>query len=249
MTAEFKDHFSDRAARYATYRPHYPPALADYLAEIAPARGTAWDVGCGSGQFSTQLGDRFSCVIATDASAQQIEMAQPHPHVEYVIATAERAPIEDGSVDLIAVAQAAHWFDLPCFYREVGRVSRPTGVIALMTYGITVVEGPPGAVVDHLYYQTLAEWWPAERRHTENGYRDFDFPFEEISPPPIEMAVDWSVDDLIGYISTWSAIRALEKAEGDATIKQVARDLRASWGQPKTRRVSWPLGMRVGRVI
>jgi SAM-dependent methyltransferase len=248
VSAAFKDHFSDRAARYATYRPQYPAALAAYLTSIAPATETAWDVGCGSGQFSTQLGDRFARVIAADASADQIALAQPHSHVEYVIATAEQPPIEDHSIDLITAAQAAHWFDLPSFYREVERVARPNAAIALFTYGITVVDGPPREIVDHLYYDALETWWPPERRHTENGYAHFEFPFAEITPPSIEMAVDWTVDELIGYIGTWSAVRALERAEGDATTQKVAEDLRATWGDVARRRVSWPLGMRVGRV-
>src|SRR5437870_67862 len=106
VKSEFKDHFSDRAARYAAYRPHYPPAVADFVARIAPAREVAWDVGCGSGQFSTLLGDRFGRVIATDASADQLALARPHPHVEYMIGRAEAAPIAGGAVDLIVAAQA-----------------------------------------------------------------------------------------------------------------------------------------------
>jgi SAM-dependent methyltransferase len=248
MKAEFKDHFSDRAARYATYRPHYPPALADYLAGVAPARGTAWDVGCGSGQLSTLLGDRFDHVIATDASADQIARAVAHAKVEYAVATAESAPIDGRSIDLIAVAQAAHWFDLPRFYKEARRVARLNAAIALITYGITRVEGSPGAVVDHFYFGVLEKWWLPERRNAENGYRQFDFPFNEVEPPVIEMAVDWSVDQLIGYVGTWSAVRAMEKAEGGSATSKAADELRAAWGTVKVRRVSWPLTMRIGRI-
>src|SRR4051794_23805954 len=113
MTPGFKDHFSDRAATYAAFRPSYPRELVDYLASIAPSRALAWDAGCGSGQLSTLLGDVFDRVIATDASAEQIGRAAPHPHVAYSVAPAERAPAADRAVDLISVAQAAHWFDLP----------------------------------------------------------------------------------------------------------------------------------------
>jgi SAM-dependent methyltransferase len=248
MTGEFKDHFSDRAADYATYRPHYPAALADYLTSLAPSRRVAWDVGCGSGQFSTLLGERFEQVFATDASAEQIARAAPHPRVTYAVATASHTDITASSVDLITVAQAAHWFDLPSFYAEVRRVARPGAVIAMFTYGITAVDPPVGPVVDDFYSRVLDGWWPRERRHTENGYRDFDFPFEELDPPEIEMTVDWSVGQLLGYIGTWSGVRALIAAKGNAPFRMFSMKIRDVWGSRPSRRVSWPLGMRVGTV-
>src|SRR5690349_17590978 len=121
MTAEFKDHFSERAAGYASYRPHYPREVATWLASVAPARNLAWDVACGSGQLSTLLGDLFRLVIATDASAAQIEQAARHPNVEYRVEPGERASLSDRTADLITVAQAAHWIDLKAFYAEVRR--------------------------------------------------------------------------------------------------------------------------------
>lgn len=248
MTPDFKDHFSDRAAGYATYRPHYPPKLADYLAGVAPAREMAWDVGCGSGQLSTLLGDRFKRVIATDASEAQIARAVAHPTVEYGVATAESAPMVDRSVDLIVAAQAAHWFDLPRFYEEVRRVAGPSAVVALVTYTFTHVDGPAGAVIDHFYFDVLGKWWLPERRQVEKGYQHLDFPFDEINPPVMEMSVEWSVDQLIGYVGTWSAVRAMEKGRGDSETKKFADAVRKAWGPAKSRRVSWPLVMRVGRV-
>ncbi len=248
MTGTFKDHFSKGAAEYAAYRPHYPPALADYLTSLAPARHLAWDVGCGSGQFSTLLGDRFEGVLATDASADQIARALPYPRVTYVVATADRFDIPSSSIDLITVAQAAHWFDLPTFYAEARRVAKPGAVLAMFTYGITVVDAPVGPVIDDFYSRVLGRWWPRERRHTENGYREFEFPFQEIDPPEIEMVVDWSVDQLIGYVGTWSGVRALVAAEGDPPFQIFSVRMRDAWGAVSTRRVRWPLGMRIGRI-
>ena len=248
MTRKFKDHFSHAAADYATYRPHYPPALADYLTSLVAARNVAWDAGCGSGQFSSVLGERFDQVFATDASAEQIARAVPHPHVKYAVATADGVDLLASSVDLVTVAQAAHWFDLPPFYAEVRRVARPRGVIALFAYGITIMEPPVGPVIDDFYSRVLGAWWPRERRHTENGYRDFEFPFDEVIPPKIDMAVDWSVDQLVGYVGTWSGVRAITAAEGERPLQEFSLNVRAVWGSTPTRRVRWPLGMRVGRI-
>src|SRR3954471_24716724 len=106
MKATFKDHFSDRAAGYASHRPHYTTELARWLANLAPSKDLAWDVACGSGQLSTLRGDKCAKVIPPDASSAQIAQATPHPHVEYRTERAERSSLADHSADLIAVAQA-----------------------------------------------------------------------------------------------------------------------------------------------
>ena len=135
--ATFKDHFSASAAGYAVHRPRYPDALVDFLAEQAPGHKLALDAGCGTGQLSVLLARRFRRVIATDASARQIEEAEPHPGIEYRVAPAEQSGLEDGSADLFTVAQAAHWFELSSFYEEVRRILRPGGSLIITTPNIT----------------------------------------------------------------------------------------------------------------
>ena len=103
----FRDHFSDLAALYARARPDYPPALYAWLAEQAPGRKRAIDVGCGSGQATHGLGPHFAEVIGTDASREQIERARPGGSVRFAVAPADACPVEDGSVDLLTAAQAA----------------------------------------------------------------------------------------------------------------------------------------------
>src|SRR5207247_362245 len=64
-----------------------------------------------------------------------------------------------------------------------------------------------------------------------------------------EVRLDWRLDDLIGYVGTWSAVWALEQAEGQGPFGRFRRDLEAAWG-PATavRTVRWPLALRAGRV-
>ena len=64
----FPDHFSALAARYAAYRPHYPPVLVTALADLCRRHDMAWDIGCGNGQLSVALTARFDRVIAADPS-------------------------------------------------------------------------------------------------------------------------------------------------------------------------------------
>src|SRR5204863_7244503 len=95
VTPAFKDHFSGHATDYRAFRPAYPPELFAFLASSAPARDLAWDCGTGNGQAAVGLAGHFARVLATDASAEQIAQAEPHPRVEYAVAAAEKCPLPD----------------------------------------------------------------------------------------------------------------------------------------------------------
>jgi len=245
----FKDHLSDVAAAYAAHRPSYPAALVDFLAQLAPAGRLAWDAGCGSGQLSLLLAGPFERVVATDASPEQIARAAPHPRVEYRCAAAGVSGLLDSVVDLATAAQAAHWFDLPAYYAEVRRVARRSGIVALISYGIVTAGADLDAVIQPFYRGVLAGYWPPERRHVDDGYRSLPFPFEELDAPAFEIRLDWRLEDLVGYIGTWSAVWALQQAEGEGPFATFKRELAEAWG-PATaiRTVRWPLALRVGRV-
>uniref|UniRef100_A0A8C3FAL2 Methyltransferase type 11 domain-containing protein n=1 Tax=Chrysemys picta bellii TaxID=8478 RepID=A0A8C3FAL2_CHRPI len=104
--------------------------------KVDPVR-LAVDVGCGSGQSTHVLAAHFEKVVGTDISEAQIEAAKQaasFPNVTYHVCPAEELPFEDGSVDLITAFTAAHWFDMPRFMKEVDRVLKPHGCVALSTY-------------------------------------------------------------------------------------------------------------------
>ncbi|WP_210485139.1 class I SAM-dependent methyltransferase [Microvirga antarctica] len=245
----FKDHFSTRSDAYAAYRPTYPSALVDALADRCAGTDVALDVGCGSGQLSVLLARRFRQVIATDASQQQVATATPHAGVAYQVAPAERSGLADRSVDLVTAAQAAHWFDLPAFYTEVRRIGKPGSLLALISYGVLHTDDALKDVVRHFYREVVGPFWPPERSHVESGYREIPFPFEEIAMPHLAIDVHWHVADLLGYVQTWSATRALEKAVGHGPVEAFSRDLSAAWGDVDHRRlIRFPLSFRVGRV-
>src|SRR5690349_20694808 len=143
MTGRFADHFSGVSSAYAAYRPSYPEALFDALVDIAPSCTLAWDCGTGTGQAAIALAHRFAAVVATDASAGQIEKTTPHPRVTYRVAPAQESGLDDASVGLITVAQALHWFDVDTFHSEAKRVLVPHGVIAEWSYALLDVPSAP----------------------------------------------------------------------------------------------------------
>jgi SAM-dependent methyltransferase len=244
----FKDHFSSHATAYAAFRPTYPPELAAWLAAIAPAPGLALDVGAGSGQLSRLLAEHFEQVVATEPSARQIESAVRHPKIDYRVAPAERCDLPDGSIDLLTAAQAAHWFDLPAFFAEARRLLKPGGAIVLISYAGMEHGGPIESMIDAFRLNTLEEYWPAERMLVENGYRDIDLPFEPIAAPRLFIEVHWPLAAMIGYIDTWSAIRAMERDKGREIFEIFLAELTRTWGDPETtRRIRWPLTILAGR--
>ncbi|MCP9786277.1 class I SAM-dependent methyltransferase [Cyanobium sp. N5-Cardenillas] len=250
MSGGFTDHFGSVAGAYAHYRPTYPAPLFAWLAGVAPARQRAWDCATGTGQAAIGLAAHFDAVVATDASAGQLAAASPHPGVHYQLASAESSSLEAASLDLATVAQALHWFDRPRFFAEVERVLRPGGVLAVWSYGIPELEGEgPDALLQHFYAEIVGPYWPPEKALVENGYRDLVLPFESLPTPSFAMDVGWSLEQVLGYCSSWSASARYRAALGSDPIDQLRPALAAAWGEAqKPRRLHWPLTIKASRL-
>jgi len=241
----FKDHFSALAAGYAVFRPDYPQALFEYLAAVAPRGECAWDCATGSGQAAVALARHFQRVIATDASAEQIAKAHPHPRVHYAVAAAEDSDLPSRSVDLVTVAQALHWFDLPRFFTEVDRVLRPDGVLAVWTYNLFRTDiAELDAAIQRLYGDVLDGYWPPERRLVERGYQDLAIPFTALAVPTFEMHSCWDATHLLGYLRTWSAVRHYRESCGTDPVAALEEEVRARAGA-QSLEIRWPLAVRV----
>lgn len=241
------DHFSGHAADYARFRPGYPAALFDWLAAQTAGHALAWDCGCGNGQASVPLAARFERVVATDLSPQQIASAPPHPRIDFHAAPAETSGLPDRSADLVAVAQALHWFAFDRFYAEVRRVLKPGGLIAAWTYQLLRAEPAVDALLADFYTHTLGPYWPPERKWVDAAYRDLPFPFEEVTPPAFEIQLRWTLPDLLAYLGTWSASQRFIAAQGQSPIPALGARLETVWGEGR-RDIIWPIAMRVGRV-
>lgn len=250
MTRGFVDRFAPVSDRYADCRPTYPAALFGWLAGAVPARGLAWDCATGSGQAARDLAVHFERVIATDASAAQIGRAPPAPGIEYRVAAAESSGLASGSVDLVTVAQALHWFAMDCFFAECARVLKPGGVLAIWSYGPLRIAGDPAvdAVIRRYYREIVGPYWPAERALVDEGYASVSLPFPEQVAPTFDMRVAWSLEKLLGYLGTWSATTAYRAEVGTDPLDLIRGDLSAAWGgSDATRDVVWPLAIRVAR--
>lgn len=247
----FKDHFSGHATDYSRYRPGaYPDAMFKALAALSPDRECVWDCATGNGQAALGLAAHFARVEATDASDKQIAAAVQHPRIRYSVAPAEQSGLGDGSVALVTVAQALHWFDLTRFYAEVRRVAKPGAVLACSCYMRCSVDPAVDATTERLYSGILGDaYWPPERKHVERSYADLDFPFTEIALPGFHMEVQWTLEAYAGYLRSWSATQTYIKKNGKDPLELVGEELLQGWGDPATtRRVLWPMTIRAGWV-
>ena len=245
---EFADHFSQLSARYAEYRPRYPEGLFDAIAAASRRRGRLWDCATGSGQAAVPLAARFDAVVASDASREQLRSATPHPRVRYFVARAESPPLPERWADVVTVAQALHWIDLPAFYAEVRRVLVPGGLFMAWTYGVQRLgDGEMDAVLEDFYNRVVGPYWAPERRLVETGYRTLDFPFDEVGIASPPMTGHWTLGQLLGYVSTWSAVAKCRNVTGVDPMLELQARLEPLWGAPeRRRRVEWPITVRAG---
>ena len=244
------DYFSSCSSQYATFRPRYPKPLYAWLASVTSAHQRVWDCACGNGQASVDLAEHFQEILATDLSAEQISHAQAHPRVRYRVGLAEASGLPDDCVDLVTVAQALHWFDLTRFYQEARRVARPGAVLAVWCYGVCEVPAASGnAELQHYYSNIVGPHWTPERHLVESGYRTLDFPTPELQPPAFTMRLEWSLDQLLGYVSSWSASARYLKERGEDPVPRLRSALLIHWGAATSRyTVQWPVSLRAARL-
>jgi len=246
----FEDLFSNHAACYAMARPNYPAELFAYLASLTPRRRLAWDCGTGNGQAAVGLANHFEQVIATDASAAQLDQAAAHERIAYRVCCAEDPDLAPGTADLITVAQALHWFRLDEFYVAAGRVAATHGLIAAWCYTLPRCDPQIDAVCDRFYRDVVGNDWPVGRHWIDARYQTIPFPFREISPVP-EFACrrEWLLAEYQAYVESWSAVQRYRRRTGYDPLKVIERELTAAWGDPARRRpIAWPIHLRVGAV-
>ncbi|MBW2238943.1 MAG: class I SAM-dependent methyltransferase [Deltaproteobacteria bacterium] len=244
----FKDHFSVHSEKYSKYRPDYPAVLFKFLSSITPGHDLAWDCATGSGQAARGLVKYFQKVIATDASEQQIKNAIHHKKISYKVAPAHKTTIQTESMDLIAVAQALHWFEFDQFYKEADRVLKQDGIIAAWTYNLLTISPEIDLIIKYFYHNIVGELWPPERTLVENGYENIPFPFYKLPSPSFRMSAKWTIKQLIGYLSTWSAVKRYKDNKGNDPVESIEKELTKLWDNSSAiMEVCWPLSIVIGK--
>jgi len=244
-----KDNFSKQAVEYAKYRPDYPSSLFDFILSHVKQRSAAWDCATGNGQTAKVLARFFDKVHATDISQQQLDNAPSAPNIIYTMEAAESTAFNDDEFDLVTVSQALHWLDFDKFYKEVNRVTKKKGWIAAWSYSLPTVSPQIDKVFDDDFYKSvIGPYWDAERKHVDAHYKSIPFPFKEIDCPVFNIHFNWSLADLQGYASTWSAVQKFIKANGFNPVDELANKLQPVWKEERMD-VVFPVHMRMGQVL
>jgi ubiquinone/menaquinone biosynthesis C-methylase UbiE len=246
----FLDLFSNQAKAYAQFRPTYPVSLFQYLSSLTRNQKLAWDVGTGNGQAAISLAKIFSQVVATDPSQSQIENAIPMNNIRYLVGAEKQPELNSGSVDLITIAQAIHWFQFDSFYEEVRRVTAPNAVCAAWAYDFNLpIQENLDATLKHFYFETLGPYWASNNRLIWDGYKDIPFPFQRIEAPTFTMEAMLNLYELVGYLSSWSATTKYIEKNKINPLEPLLEDLRPNWGNPnESKCLQWNLHLLVGRV-
>lgn len=131
--------FEGLADNYSQNRPQYPQRMLGELKGLLPAGDlTVVDLASGTGistrAIAKALGENARITgiePSEDMRRRALEDTQDRPSIRYIDGTAENLSVDAGSLDLIFVGQALHWFDRPAFYTEAGRALKPGGVLAI----------------------------------------------------------------------------------------------------------------------
>jgi ubiquinone/menaquinone biosynthesis C-methylase UbiE len=243
-----KDLFSGHAQLYASYRPTYPEQLYHFIFDLVKEKNAAWDCATGNGQIARRLADTFKTVYASDISKQQLQHAPSCSNVHYSIQRAEQTNYRDASFDLITVGQALHWFDIDKFYKEVYRVGKPGGLLAVWGYSHLAVSQKIDNVIQDYYYNTVGKYWDPARRLVEDKYQSIMFPFQTYSAPEISIRVMWTTEHLQGYLESWSATQAYIHDQHYNPVPDLMKSITPIWPDNEKREVLFPLFVKAGRI-
>ncbi len=242
------DKFSKQAATYKKYRPAYPLDLFDFINANCKAKNLAWDCGTGNGQVANRLANTFKNVFATDISEKQIQHAIQKPNITYAIERSEQTSLTNQSVDLITVAQAIHWFDFDAFYKEVKRVLKPHGTIAIWGYGLLRINPVINKLIDTFYNDVIGIYWNKERRHIDKNYDAVPFDFTPIkSYQKYTIETQWTLSQLAGYFNSWSSVQNYMKVHNDINpVNELISQIAKVW-KTKSTPIHFPIFLKIGK--
>ena len=206
-------------------------------------------------------------MVGTDTSAQQLSYAPALPNVRYVhtppdlpLDALHAAVAPPGSVDVVTVAQAFHWLDLPRFYAQARSFLRPAphgGVLAAWCYTEPRVDG--GGAVDAVFwrlYRASQPHWAPNRKMVDDEYRGVDFPFDPVDGEdhtgPFEFSTEkkMNLDDYLTYITSWSAHQTAKEKGVELLDEATVEEFAAAWGgdRGEVKTVRYPVFLRIGKV-
>jgi len=143
--------FDVSAAAYAAFMGRWSQPLAVGFADLAGVHGgqRALDVGCGPGMLTEELVARLGevAVTAIDPSPSFVAATRERfPEADVRSGAAEQLPFADDAFDVALAQLVVHFMAEPVAgLREMGRVTRPGGMVAACVWDHAGGRGPLSA--------------------------------------------------------------------------------------------------------
>ena len=215
--------FGRSAEAYERGRPGYAEAALDAVG--LPSEAVVLDLAAGTGKLTRQLVPRFAHVLAVEPlDEMRAVLERVVPGAEALAGRADEIPLPDGSVDGVFVAEAFHWFATDGVLREIARVLRPGGTLAILFNQADGDFEPPLPEEFWETYRARAIQKPPEQTVSSGSgrrrCRGRSSSFEEASfPNPVEL----DREELLSHAASWSMIAALPEPERTDLLARLAQ--------------------------
>lgn len=140
--------FGATAVDYAKHRAGFPNSLFNKLSEYGiglPGQSIV-DLGTGTGTLARGFANRGAYAIGIDPSVSLLEQARQLTEsaqikVDYRVASAEDTGLPDASADVVTAGQCWHWFDRGRAVKEITRILKANGLIAIAHFDWIPLKG------------------------------------------------------------------------------------------------------------
>lgn len=165
------------------------------------------DLGAGTGKSARALAEHFAEVIAVEPDPLMVEkLRATEPRALVRLSTAEELALDPASVDLVTIAQAPHWMDVPRVMANVTLWLRPGGILAVWGAEFPDTPGPIRAIVQREFDEHWEQFRDArlrDRKFLQSMIRAA--PGLQIFPEKtVRYTVPLSPQRFVGYCSSTS---------------------------------------------
>ncbi len=100
------------------------------------------------------------------------------------------------------------------------------------------------------FYESINSYWPPERQLVNNQYKIITFPFTEIKYPQILMKKEWTINQLVGYLLTWSSTQRFINNQGqNIMFNKLETIINSVSSIDELITISWPVYWRIGSLL
>jgi SAM-dependent methyltransferase len=235
--------FGDQALTYDRLRPGYPDQAVTFALDGVPGPRLL-DLGAGTGALTRRLLDAglgYDVVAVEPDARMRAVLADTTEGAAVLDGNAERVPLPDAAVDAVLVAQAFHWFTRPAADREIARVLRPGGLLAILTN-----TNPAGADREAVLHQRVlgVEQAPLTRDRAPLASELFAEATTQVFDNPHLL----DLDDFLQLTTTWSWV-ATASDDQRAEVRRQAEALFAECADPAQHVLSLPYQLEVVRAV